>query len=597
MNWSKSAIGVLVSAALLGPAAAAAPPARLTGSIVGFVSDAGGVAQMGATVLLYSRYDRLLQRTLTNEQGAFGFDALAPDVYSLRVTLASFVPALKQHIVVQPGVRSFLAINLASVLSSIELVYTAPGQSAIMNDDWKWVLRSSIATRPVLRLMPSIDISEPGAHREHASSLFSNTRGIVKLSGGDPDFASGLGTTPDLGTAFALATSVFGGGQLKVSGNLGYAPQSGVPSAGFSTRFSPTEPGGVNPEVQLTMRQLFLPGRVGVGVVGQQNAPVLRTMALSVQDRARLGEGLQLEYGFSFESVSFLDRLNYLSPYAKLSYDLGELGSLDFGFSSGLPPAALYARNAGLGNEFQEDLATLSLFPQVTLEQGRARVERAENFEIAYHRVIGSRSVSAGVYREAVSNAALTISAPAGLFPASDLLPDLFSSASVFNIGKYRSTGYAASVSQALGDNLSLGVAYGNGGVLRTDGRELGANNPADLRAMVRGARRDWLMGKVSATLPGAGTRVASTYQWTDYRSLTPGHRFLTQRMNPEAGLNVHLRQPIPSLTRMPGRLEATAELRNMLAQGYLPIATPGGRRILLIHSPRAVRGSLSFIF
>jgi hypothetical protein len=47
----------------------------------------------------------------------------------------------------------------------------------------------------------------------------------------------------------------------------------------------------------------------------------------------------------------------------------------------------------------------------------------------------------------------------------------------------------------------------------------------------------------------------------------------------------------------IPGRLEATAEMRNMLAQGYLPITTAGGRRMLLTHTPRAVRGGLSFIF
>jgi hypothetical protein len=46
----------------------------------------------------------------------------------------------------------------------------------------------------------------------------------------------------------------------------------------------------------------------------------------------------------------------------------------------------------------------------------------------------------------------------------------------------------------------------------------------------------------------------------------------------------------------MPGRLEATAELRNGLAEGYLPV-TLNGQRVLLIQSPRALRGGLSFIF
>jgi hypothetical protein len=38
-------------------------------------------------------------------------------------------------------------------------------------------------------------------------------------------------------------------------------------------------------------------------------------------------------------------------------------------------------------------------------------------------------------------------------------------------------------------------------------------------------------------------------------------------------------------------------EMRNLLAQGYLPIETAAGRRIILTQTPRAVRGGLSFIF
>ena len=40
-----------------------------------------------------------------------------------------------------------------------------------------------------------------------------------------------------------------------------------------------------------------------------------------------------------------------------------------------------------------------------------------------------------------------------------------------------------------------------------------------------------------------------------------------------------------------------TAELRNLLAQGYIPVATPDGRQMWLVQLPRAVRGGVSFIF
>ncbi len=581
------------------PALAASPP-RLAGSIVGFVSDASGVAQMGASVVLYNRYERLIQKALTNDRGAFGFDALAPDLYSIRVSLSSFLPAVKQNILVQPGMRSFLSINLASILSSVELIYIAPGQGALMSDDWKWVLRSSLATRPILRLRPNIDYSDPAARNKHAAGLglFSDTRGLLRLSAGDAGTSADFGRSPDLGTAFALATSLFGANQVQFSGNVGYAAMSGAPSAGFSTRFSRNAPGGLTPEVQLTMRQVFLPARAGAGLLGgQQGAPPLRTMSLSVRDHAELAEGLKLEYGITLESVAFLDRLNYISPHATLTYSAGSAGVVELGYSAGVPPMGSVMGDTQ-DADLQRDLARLALFPRVSLEQGRVRVQRTENFELGYMKVVGSRTFSAGVYRESVAHAALLISAPGGLFAGSgDLLPDLFSNSSIFNIGRFHSLGYTGSVTQALGDTLAISLAYGNGGVLRTDERQMRGADPEELRSMVHASRRNWVTARVSGTAPWSGMRFTTSYLWTDYRSLTPTHRYLTQRINPDTGWNIYVRQPIPGFAGMPGRLEATADLRNLLAQGYLPIRTADGRDLFLIHSPRAVRGGLSFIF
>jgi hypothetical protein len=43
--------------------------------------------------------------------------------------------------------------------------------------------------------------------------------------------------------------------------------------------------------------------------------------------------------------------------------------------------------------------------------------------------------------------------------------------------------------------------------------------------------------------------------------------------------------------------MEATADLRNLLAQGYIPVALPDGQHLLLVHTPRSVRGGLNFRF
>jgi hypothetical protein len=100
----------------------------------------------------------------------------------------------------------------------------------------------------------------------------------------------------------------------------------------------------------------------------------------------------------------------------------------------------------------------------------------------------------------------------------------------------------------------------------------------------------------VAGTVPQTGSQFVTSYQWTNLRSLTPAHMFLTQRVREGLGLNLLVRQPIPYFSGLPGRLEATADMRNLLAQGYVPLDS-GGRRVYLMHTPRSLRGGLSFIF
>jgi hypothetical protein len=179
------------------------------------------------------------------------------------------------------------------------------------------VLRTSSATRPVLRFQPRIDSGQPARR----AAIFADTRGVLKVSAGDGGRVSAFGNEADLGTAFAVATSFFGHHELEVSGNVGYG-RSGLPSTAFRTSISGSTPFG-NPEIAVTMRQLAVPGRFGMALVGgpsDDSMPVLRSVALSFEDISQLSESVSLQYGFSLDSLAFLDRLNYLSPFARLTW-------------------------------------------------------------------------------------------------------------------------------------------------------------------------------------------------------------------------------------------------------------------------------------
>src|SRR5580658_452936 len=186
----KLAASVIAALILSAPVALPATDVPAAGSIAGVVRNSSGIPQMGATVFLFNRSEKLMARILTNERGLFGFGLLAPDLYSIRVSLASFVPAVKQKIAVQPGMQSLLYVDMASVLSSVELVYAKPGEGALMSDDWKWVLKESASTRPVLRMLPGDSGSDPSqsqpssdsASAGASSNVFSDTRGVLNLS-------------------------------------------------------------------------------------------------------------------------------------------------------------------------------------------------------------------------------------------------------------------------------------------------------------------------------------------------------------------------------------------------------------------------------
>ncbi len=607
-NTVKAASWALALVALCPQQGEAATASQFTGKIVGLVKNASGVAQMGATVVLMNRFEKPLYSAMTDERGAFGFDALGADVYSVRVTLASFMPAFRQNISVAPGVERYLSIQLATLFSSVELFYSPPPGTFLMSEQWRAALRSSMSTRPVLRALPDWDPLAKGQTTKTNARVFSDTRGMFKLSSGDENTSNSLGSQTDLGTAFAVGTSLFGRNQVQVSGNVGYGLANGIPTAGFRTSYQreATSPLGFdvpNPQVSLTMRQLYLPMRAGMAIgSASAGAPALRTLSATVADRYQLGDTVLLEYGATMDSVQFIERLNYLSPYARLTWDGKSIGTVRAAFSSGFPPVDLLMTGSGQDAEMQREVSTLALFPRITRRNGTTQAQRVENFELSYSKRLGTGELFATVYREGVSNAGLSMLGGSAELLGQELVPDLASNASVFNIGGYYRNGFVVGWTQSLGGDWKWSSGYGLGGVLRTDQHDVVLTDKltteaASLRDSIRQQQRNFASMKLSGTLPRVGTRLYTSYLWTDYRTLTPYHASLTGQGLAEAGWNLGFKQPVPGFLGMPGRLEINADMRNLLAQGYVPIRSSTGQTMWLIPTPKQVRGGLSFIF
>jgi hypothetical protein len=157
-------------------------------------------------------------------------------------------------------------------------------------------------------------------------------------------------------------------------------------------------------------------------------------------------------------------------------------------------------------------------------------------------------------------------------------------------MGHYNRNGVMASLDQKLNDNVEFGVAGGTmGGFLPT-------GVPASGTALFPRSNYPVASVNVRLIIPSAGTRIVSEYEYVAGTALVPEHIFSTQRLYAEPGLNIIIRQPLPSLFGM-GKLELSGDIRNLMAQGYLPLGTVDGHRTMLLACPRTVRGGLNIIF
>ncbi len=576
----------------------------VAGNLLGSVADSAGVPQMGATVQLFNKYQHLIAKTRSDAEGHFAFLSVPVDLYSVHASLSNFLPVSRERIAVKAGLDSVLQIHLATLFSSVEVSYVLP--TAAMSDDWKWVLRSSSVTRPINRYLPA-ELSGQNPNGALRPRIFSETHALLSVSGGDGGLADADSPSGDVGTGFALSTNFLGKNQLQVSGSLGQnAATAGPPAIAFGVVYSRNDDSllGHPPEVTLTLAQV---GGVGAPMPTAQNAAVnsatLRAMSLSVYEVADPLDAVHLEYGVTGDSVDYIQHKSRISPFARLTVDTGKAGQWIAAYSDGGRPDELAKHRRTAEAEkvdaSDSDLATavntLARLPQISSRNGRLELQRTQNLELGYNKVSGTFTYAVSAFYEDVTNGRINVAGDTSALDTQDLLSDNLSKTSTYNIGGYRRTGYLASVNQKWSEHLHSTLAYGRLGGFTADAASFAAK--VSDTGFLTGKNRNVAAVNIKATIPALGTQITTDYGWADSGTIVPRHVFATQDTYMAPGFNIYVRQPVPSFFGIPGRFEITADLRNLLAQGYLPFDTGGGRYLLMMQSPRALRGGVNFIF
>lgn len=535
-------------------------------TISGYVRNANGVPQMGAAVEILGT--ALKSHIFTDENGFFSASGLLPGNYNVRVSAPSFLPAMREKINVRAGASVLLNLTLTTLFDTVGF---APRRGSADNGDWDWVLRSS-ANRPILRMLPD-GTQVLVAKKESSTPDF---RGSLSFTAGTS--SQGFGSLSDMNTGFLLEKSLFSADTLRFRGDVGYG--QGLPNAILRASYKHPLANGSTPELAFTMRRISSPD------LGLRNAD-LQALALSTSDDIVLGDVLELKFGSELQSIQFLGKVNALRPFGSAAVHLSPNTLLEYKYSTSRPDA-----RAEKG--FESAPADLSeTDPRMSIAGYSAALEKAHHQEVAVSHRQNGTSMQVAVYTDRVSNPALT---GVGEFASAtgDILPDFYSGTFTYQGRNFSTAGMRVVLQRKLIDDITATLDYGYGGALDLRGQSAKLQNVKDESEL---HYRHALAAKLSGNAPKTKTKWVASYGWSSGRTLTPVDMFNSSAGQADPFLDIFLRQPIPGTGGLPGRMDLIVEIRNLLAQGYVPVFGQDGHTVYLVQAARAVRGGVAFNF
>src|SRR6266478_539455 len=557
------------------PAAAQAKP--VPGKLAGVVRDAAGTPQMGASVELISEAVGVAATHgfLTNTEGMFRGDKLAPGFYTVRVTLAGFLPILEKHIRVTSSLTTVVRIELESMFASLDQLRRMPASTTAEVDDWKWVLRSASTMRPVLEWVDSGTLSVSGISGESGRANVPRMRMEFTDGARRPNSASSIASSP--ATAVAYDQKLGGAGKMLFAGQVSY--DRDAPAGGIATVWLPTGTLGAGPHTALVLREAKL------GPVG----PTFRGIRLDQGGALTFGNYATLRYGGEYVLVGLGAAATSLRPRAELDVRLSDDWSTALVFAS-LPngPGPLEEDGAQPGGALGAALNELDAFPALLWRQGRPVLQSGLHEEISAERKITTRGKLqiAGFHDD---NRHVAVFGKGSDLPTADYFQDFFSTGFAYDGGSSSSWGTRLAFREKLDGDVELTAVYSFAGAL----------TPSDdvdglLRDVLRTAQRHSFGAGISARVPGLGTKVQAGYKWVNGIAVSSVDSYGGSLFQMDPYLHLIVRQPLPKFAM--GRWEAIADCNNLFAQGYVSTSSRDGR-VVLVPAFRTFRGGLSVQF
>jgi hypothetical protein len=239
--------------------------------------------------------------------------------------------------------------------------------------------------------------------------------------------------------------------------------------------------------------------------------------------------------------------------------------------------------------------------PIAVMYQGKMQTEGGWHQEFSLGRKVGKGNVQVSYYRDSLNRVQVS---GGGALGSADLaqqsqtggngiVADSTTGNFRFLNAGYKTQGLSMTLSEPVTSDIWLALEYGTGaGLSMKDGPSAMLSDvTSGLAPEVGQTATIALRGRVIRS----GTRIRAAYRWQPARMVTAVDPYAP--FSDQAYFSGYLRQALRLGKLLPPGLDATAEVSNLLAQGYRPFLSADGQTLFLAQTPRTFQAGLAFTF
>jgi len=530
------ALGIIAS--LMVPVAGMA--AENLGAIQGQVRDGSGAPVAGALVIVEAAKSFPGERmAFTDSVGSFSIPNLLVGQYSVKVTMSPYLPTQLAAIQLSSGTTAILTLNLQTAMDVVRRVNARDSKNA---KDMVWILRSSRATQPVLRLLGA------GAQDDLAGGDYSGYLQIYSNS-----FESNKGLTDSLGSRFSVTMPLQSRAKVTLDGQYNESPDQ-PRGLGATYEFAPVE----NRQSRMSVNV-----RQGTLINGSFPEDDLKEIQLKYDEKLELLNHLVFNYGAEMGRSDGKESDQYFRPMLGVSFVPNSTTTIGVAATAEGPAQA---DDPIRGKDYFEQKSYL---PPVRQEYRHAEVQVARIVD-------GATKLSGAVFKSSAASQTLFVS-----------LPDGSRTFLILDGNNLRSQGARFFVDREFkGFNAGFGYTVASG---------FGLSKPAyhmdELMDQMTQRQFHVVTARVKTDVDITNTELTAVYHWVSPLAAVTIDPYQTNAEYLDPTLSITVVQTLPTWGTFPGKVQAILDARNL----FEPSSPNHG--IHISNSPRFVKGGINIRF